>query len=607
MDPENRPLKLLRQVFGFESFRSHQNEIVDHLISGGDALVLMPTGGGKSLCYQIPAILRTGMGVVISPLIALMQDQVESLRQLGIESEFLNSTLSVDAQKAIEQKIKAGKIQLLYVAPERLSNPWFLRLLDVTPISLFAIDEAHCVSRWGHDFRADYLKLSLIHERFPDVPRVALTATADPQTRNEIIARLGLENSRVFLNSFDRPNIQYRVQPKQNPKKQLLGFIRDQEKRSSGIVYCLSRRKVDEIAHYLIEQGYKALPYHAGLDAERRAKNQTQFIREEGIIMVATIAFGMGIDKPDVRFVAHVDLPRSPEAYYQETGRAGRDGLPSIAWMVFGAQDALLHTQLIESSEGNESFKLNELAKLSSMLSYCDQTTCRRTALLGFLGEVHPGNCGNCDNCLNPPAVWDATRATQKALSCIFRAGQSYGTTHLIDILRGVKNERILDSGHQHLSTFSIGKDLSAEEWKTIFRQLIGLGFIRIDATQYGALKLTEACRPILKGEQTLYLRKDTAPRRDTLKEPSQSYGDSHSTLLDALKSLRRDLALLQNVPPYIIFQDTTLHEMCGLKPKTLKDLRRVPGVGDKKLERYGEIFLEAIRSYSAIESTGKP
>ncbi|MBL3825513.1 MULTISPECIES: DNA helicase RecQ [unclassified Marinobacter] len=595
------PEQVLHEVFGYESFRPLQGDIIREVSEGRDALVLMPTGGGKSLCYQVPALVRTGTAIVISPLIALMQDQVAALKELGVRAAFLNSTMDFEQARATEYALMTGELDLLYCAPERLIQPRTIELLHDASISLFAIDEAHCVSQWGHDFRSDYLQLSMLAEQFPGVPRIALTATADERTRKEIAERLSLTEARHFVSGFDRPNIQYRIAPKINANKQLLDFIKAEHDGDCGIVYCLSRNKVDATAKTLAQKGYTALPYHAGLSSEQRAHHQERFLREDGVIIVATIAFGMGIDKPDVRFVAHLDLPKSLEAYYQETGRAGRDGKPSTAWMVYGLQDVIKLRQMLESSQGNDHFKRVERQKLDAMLGLCEVTSCRRQVLLRYFGDELEQPCGNCDTCLNPPETWDGTVAVQKALSCVFRTGQRFGVTYLIDVLRGSENERILQSGHHQVSTYGIGTELSANEWKSVFRQLVANGYLRADPEGYGALQLTEQCRPLLKGRQAIELRKDPVVKKTAGRT---SGGRSSSPVKDqitdqagweALRACRKELADKQGVPPYVIFHDTTLFGMLERKPRTLDELAEVSGVGAAKLEKYGEIFLQTI------------
>ncbi len=601
------PEQVLHEVFGYESFRPLQGDIIREVSEGRDALVLMPTGGGKSLCYQVPALVRSGTAIVISPLIALMQDQVAALKELGVRAAFLNSTMDFEQARATEYALMTGELDLLYCAPERLIQPRTIELLHDASISLFAIDEAHCVSQWGHDFRSDYLQLSMLAEQFPGVPRIALTATADERTRKEIAERLSLTGARHFVSGFDRPNIQYRIAPKTNANKQLLDFIKAEHESDCGIVYCLSRNKVDATAKTLAQKGYTALPYHAGLSSEQRAHHQERFLREDGVIIVATIAFGMGIDKPDVRFVAHLDLPKSLEAYYQETGRAGRDGKPSTAWMVYGLQDVIKLRQMLESSQGNDHFKRVERQKLDAMLGLCEVTSCRRQVLLRYFGDELERPCGNCDTCLNPPETWDGTVAVQKALSCVFRTGQRFGVTYLIDVLRGSENERILQAGHHQVSTYGIGTELSANEWKSVFRQLVANGYLRADPEGYGALQLTEECRPLLKGRQTIELRKDPVVK----KAAGRASGGRSSAPVkdqitdqagwDALRACRKELADKQGVPPYVIFHDTTLFGMLERKPRTLEELAEVSGVGAAKLEKYGEIFLEAIAGLDPV------
>jgi ATP-dependent DNA helicase RecQ len=546
-------------------------------------------------------LVRTGTAIVISPLIALMQDQVAALKELGVRAAFLNSTMDFEQARATEYALMTGELDLLYCAPERLIQPRTIELLHDASISLFAIDEAHCVSQWGHDFRSDYLQLSMLAEQFPGVPRIALTATADERTRKEIAERLSLTEARHFVSGFDRPNIQYRIAPKINANKQLLDFIKAEHDGDCGIVYCLSRNKVDATAKTLAQKGYTALPYHAGLSSEQRAHHQERFLREDGVIIVATIAFGMGIDKPDVRFVAHLDLPKSLEAYYQETGRAGRDGKPSTAWMVYGLQDVIKLRQMLESSQGNDHFKRVERQKLDAMLGLCEVTSCRRQVLLRYFGDELEQPCGNCDTCLNPPETWDGTVAVQKALSCVFRTGQRFGVTYLIDVLRGSENERILQSGHHQVSTYGIGTELSANEWKSVFRQLVANGYLRADPEGYGALQLTEQCRPLLKGRQAIELRKDPVVKKTAGRA---SGGRSSAPVKDqitdqagweALRACRKELADKQGVPPYVIFHDTTLFGMLERKPRTLDELAEVSGVGAAKLEKYGEIFLQTI------------
>ncbi len=590
------PAAILREVFGFEAFRPPQDAVVEHLVEGGDALVIMPTGGGKSLCYQIPGLARHGMAVVVSPLIALMQDQVAALRRHGIRAEAWNSTLDEEATRRLEQRLESGEVELLYLAPERLLTPWTLSRLRRTPLSLIAIDEAHCVSQWGHDFRPEYLGLGALRDHFPGVPRIALTATADPLTRDEILQRLRLEDARVFLAGFDRPNIRYRIEAKRRPREQLQRFLQDHP-GESGIVYCLSRRKVDDTAAWLQQQGIAALPYHAGLPAEQRHDHQQRFLREEGRVMVATVAFGMGIDKPDVRFVAHLDLPKSIEAYYQETGRAGRDGLPAEAWMLYGLQDVITLRQMIESSEAEDARKRVERHKLEALLALCELTTCRRQALLRYFGETNTRPCGNCDNCLSPPETWDATEAARMALSTVYRSGQRFGVNHLIDILRGVDNDRIRQRGHQHLSTFGIGKQWDNTTWRVLFRQLISRGLVQVELDGHGGLRLDPRCRPLLRGEERLELRRERPSARRRRRElPHDRYLDpGQRRLWEALRAKRRELADAESVPAYMIFNDATLAELVEHEPRDEAQLAAIDGIGRHKLEHYGAAILEVI------------
>ncbi|RPI47590.1 MAG: DNA helicase RecQ [Betaproteobacteria bacterium] len=590
-------LDVLRRVFGHAEFRGPQREIIEHLTAGGDALVLMPTGGGKSLCYQVPALLRGGSAVVVSPLIALMQDQVAALTQAGVRAAFLNSTLDIDAARSVEAEFVAGEYDLLYVAPERLVTPRCLELIGRARISLFAIDEAHCVSQWGHDFRPEYLQLSILHEHFPGVPRIALTATADPQTRAEIVQRLALDGARMFVSSFDRPNIRYTIVDKTDPRAQLLAFIRGEHPGEAGIVYCLSRRRVEETAHWLRGHGVAALPYHAGMDAPSRNENQARFQREDGIVIVATIAFGMGIDKPDVRFVAHLDLPKSIEGYYQETGRAGRDGLPANAWMTYGLGDVVQQRRLIDSSEATESYKRVATAKLEALLGLCETARCRRVHLLAYFGErAQP--CGNCDSCLVPPQTWDATEPAQKALSAIYRTGQRFGVVHLIDVLRGRTNERVLRWEHHRLNVFGVGADLGDAQWRNVFRQLVAMGHAMVDHAAYGALRLTETARPILRGEQRIEIRRSherpaKAPRSRYVSPPGAvPDGD----LLAELKRWRMEESRRQGVPAYVILHDATLADIAQRAPENLSALGEIAGIGQKRLERYGTALLEIVR-----------
>ena len=593
---------VLKEVFGYAAFRGPQEDIVLHVAAGGDCLVLMPTGGGKSLCYQIPALLRTGTGIVVSPLIALMQDQVAALREAGVRAAFLNSSLSAADAAAVERGLAAGEYDLLYVAPERLLMPRFLeqlaRLQGAARLALFAIDEAHCVSQWGHDFRPEYMQLALLHERFPGVPRIALTATADRVTREEIIERLGLEGARVFVSSFDRPNIRYRIVEKANARAQLLAFLRAEHAGEAGIVYCLSRRKVEETAAWLVEQGVAALAYHAGMDADTRNLHQARFQREEGIVMVATIAFGMGIDKPDVRFVAHLDLPKSIEGYYQETGRAGRDGLAADAWMAYGLGDVVNQRRMIDASTAEAQFKRIAAAKLDALLGLCEASTCRRVRLLAYFDEAS-APCGNCDVCLEPPQVWDGTVAAQKALSCVFRTGQRFGAVHLIDVLLGKETERVQQWGHGELSTFGIGRELDEKAWRAVFRQLVAQGLLAVDHANYGSLKLAEASRAVLSGGQSVHLRQVQAakPKAGAKRSTAAAAGldPAAEHLWGRLREWRAGIAREHGVPAYVVFHDATLAELARARPQTEAALGQISGVGTRKLERYGAALLELL------------
>ncbi|WP_191833052.1 DNA helicase RecQ [Pseudomonas fluorescens] len=592
--------RVLKDIFGYDSFRGRQGAIIECVAKGGDALVLMPTGGGKSLCFQVPALLRPGLAVVVSPLIALMEDQVATLDELGVAAASLNSTLSAEQQRELAGRIRRGEVKMLYLAPERLVQPRMLDFLRTLDIALFAIDEAHCVSQWGHDFRPEYLQLGQLAELFPQVPRIALTATADMRTREEIVTRLHLQNAERFLSSFDRPNIFYRIVPKEQPRKQLLAFLTER-RGNAGIVYCLSRKKVDDVAAYLCDQGFPALPYHAGLPAETRASNQRRFLNEEGLIMVATIAFGMGIDKPNVRFVAHLDLPKSLEAYYQETGRAGRDGLPADAWMAYGLQDMVMLKQMLQNSEGDERHKRIEQHKLDAMLALCEETRCRRQILLNYFDEELPQPCGHCDNCIDGVQTWDATEPARQALSAVYRTGQRYGVGHLVDVLLGRDNEKIRNFGHEKLAVYGVGKARSEGEWRSLFRQLVARGLADIDLEGYGGLRLSDSCRPLLRGEVSLELRRDLKPQ--TSSKSSGSGGSPASQLVrgeereqwEALRALRRKLAEEHGVPPYVIFPDSTLLEMLRSQPGSLSEMAQVSGVGARKLERYGAAFLDVL------------
>ncbi len=590
------PQQILQNIFGFPEFREPQDEIISTLVDGGDVLVLMPTGGGKSLCYQIPAIARRGVGIVISPLIALMQNQVDALNELGVSASFLNSTLDSETVYQIEQSLRRGEIDLLYLAPERLVQPATQALLHELEISLFAIDEAHCVSQWGHDFRADYLHLNLLATEFPTVPRIALTATADARTRTEIVARLSLEDAKQFIVGFDRPNIRYRIALKTNPRQQLLQFLKNEHRNDAGIIYCLSRRKTEETASWLNQQGFEALPYHAGLDSDTRAENQARFLREEGIIIVATIAFGMGIDEPDVRFVAHLDLPKTVESYYQETGRAGRDGEAADAWMVYGLQDVIKLRQMMENSEGSEEHKRAEQHRLNAMLGLCEITSCRRHALLRYFDEDSPERCGNCDTCIDPVNTWDGTEAAQKALSAVFRTGQRFGVNHLIDVLQGTDTEKIRQFEHDKLSTFGIGRTLDVNQWRSVFRQLVARGYVNVDLERYGALRLEEKCRPLLKGDEQIELRKDSGKKAVARQTKTPLPEDIDISLWEALRECRRLFAEEQGVPPYVIFHDKTLREMAEQMPQNQREFGLLSGVGERKLEKYSQAFLAVIQ-----------
>jgi ATP-dependent DNA helicase RecQ len=592
---------VLRRVFGYDSFRGSQQEIISHVIGGGDALVLMPTGGGKSLCYQIPALVREGVGVVISPLIALMENQVNALTALGVRAAFLNSTLDLDARRTVEARFVAGDLDLLYLAPEALAGPSTVRLLERGRIALFAIDEAHCVAHWGHDFRPDYLGLSMLHERWPAVPRIALTATATPATHAEIATRLNLGDARHFVASFDRPNIQYRIVPKAEPRRQLLDLLRAEHPGDAGIVYCLSRSSVEKTAEFLVQNGFTALPYHAGLDARTRAANQDRFLREDGLIIVATIAFGMGIDKPDVRFVAHLDLPKSVEGYYQETGRAGRDGQPSTAWLAYGLQDVVQQRKLIDGSEGDAAHRRMQARHLDAMLALCESVQCRRVQLLAYFGQSS-GPCGNCDTCLTPPETWDGTIAAQKLLSTVYRLqrerGQRFGVGQSIDILLGKRTDKITQYGHDSLTVFGIGTDLREVEWRAVARQLLAQGLLAVEG-DYGALVLTDDSAPVLARKREVMLRRDpsaaTATRRAPAPRSTVELPAEAGSLFERLRAWRAATAKEQGVPAYVIFHDATLREIATDAPATLAALSRVSGVGENKLAKYGDQILAVI------------
>jgi ATP-dependent DNA helicase RecQ len=602
--PASPPLEILNRVFGYESFRGQQAAIIERVIEGGDALVLMPTGGGKSLCYQIPALVRSGTGVVISPLIALMQDQVDALSAVGVRAAFLNSTQDIDERRRVEAALLAGELDLVYLAPERLKLSSTLDLLDRAPVSLFAIDEAHCVSQWGHDFRPDYLALSVLHERWPTVPRIALTATATEQTRLEIASRLDLGEAELFVSSFDRPNIQYRIEPKAQPLAQLLQLIRTEHPGEAGIVYCLSRASVEKTADALVAEGVAALPYHAGLDATTRARNQSRFLREDGIVMVATIAFGMGIDKPDVRFVAHLDLPKSVEGYYQETGRAGRDGLPSTAWLAYGLQDVVQQRRMIDESEGDLAHRRKLSAHLDAMLALCETIECRRVQLLGYFGQPSAA-CGNCDTCLSPPESWDGTVPAQKLLSTVVRLWrerhQRFGAGHLIDILLGRETERVRTQAHAELTTFGIGTELGEQEWRGVVRQLLAQGLLGVAADGYGTLVITDASASVLDGSRTVLLRRETAkPTRAAKSKAGAELPIEARPLFERLREWRAGVAREQGVPAYIVFGDATLRGIALTKPSSLEQLGTISGVGEKKLESYGEGVLGVVAAEPA-------
>lgn len=617
-----RARRVLQRVFGYEEFRGEQEAVVDQVIGGGDAVVLMPTGGGKSLCYQIPALVRPGTGVVVSPLIALMQDQVKALEALGVRAGFINSAQEPDELRVMEAQFRAGELDVLYLAPERLRTQQALELLDSTEISLFAIDEAHCVSQWGHDFRPDYLSLSLLGERWPDVPRIALTATATEATHQEITQRLGMERARHFVAGFDRPNIRYRIVPKSDPKKQLLKLLRDEHQGDAGIVYCLSRNSVEKTAEFLTRQGVEAVPYHAGLDAGTRAAHQARFLREDGLVVVATIAFGMGIDKPDVRFVAHLDLPKSVEGYYQETGRAGRDGLPSTAWMAYGLQDVIQQRKLTESGEGDEAFRRRAAAHLNSMLALCETVECRRRQLLAYFGQQLEGGaitCGNCDTCADPPESWDGTVPAQKLLSTIVRLqrerGQKFGAGQIIDILRGRKTPKISQFRHDELSVFGIGADLGEAEWRGVVRQLLAQSLLQVES-EHGALVLSEASGTVLRGDREVRLRHEpkratAAPRGEKRAKSAPAAAEDLSgdalALFEALRAWRAEQAREQGVPAYVIFHDATLREFAVLRPTSLAQMGEVSGVGEKKLTTYGEGVLAVVAETAAPAGADVP
>ena len=597
------PRQVLENVFGYPAFKGQQQSIIEATLQGRDSLVIMPTGGGKSLCYQIPAMLREGTGLVVSPLIALMQDQVTALRELGIEAEFLNSSQSPEERRAVMTKLRQGRLQLLYVAPERLVTEHTRSLLRDIPLSIIAVDEAHCVSQWGHDFRSDYLGLGDLGDLFPGVPRMAVTATATDKTREEIVTRLELHEPERYVAPFDRPNIAYAVQVKTDARGQLLKFLQT-HRGDAGIVYCLSRKKTESIASWLCGQGFEALPYHAGLAADVRAENQRRFLAEDGLVIVATIAFGMGIDKPDVRFVAHLDLPKSIESYYQETGRAGRDGDPADAWMVYGLQDVVRLRQMLEESQAAEEYKRYESFKLDALLGWCEVTGCRRRPLLAYFGDSQDEDCGNCDGCLTPAGTWDGTEAARKLLSAVYRSGQRFGAAHLVDVLLGKETDKVLQHGHDQLSVFGIGKDLASTTWRSVARQLIVAGYLRSDAARFGALVLTETSRGVLRGATLLRFRED--PKRSVVASKRTArervISDEDLGLWEALRTCRQSLASEHNVPAYVIFHDKTLQEMLAYRPQTASEMLGISGIGQTKLDRYGEQFLSVLRDEAGAQ-----
>lgn len=610
-DAWGKALEILRETFGFPEFRPHQGEIIQTLLCGGDAIAVMPTGGGKSLCYQIPSIVRSGTGVVVSPLVALMKDQVDSLRQYGVRAAFLNSSMSYSERRDTEKTLLRGGFDLLYMAPEGLLGGQTLDMLEKIEIALFAIDEAHCVSRWGHDFRPEYLGLSALADRFPDVPRIALTATADAMTRREIAERLVLRSADEHIAGYDRPNIRYMISESAGARQALLDFINENHLTDSGIVYCMSRKGVEKTAEWLSSKAIAAIPYHAGMTKAGREQNHDRFLREPGTVVVATIAFGMGIDKPDVRFVAHLNLPKNVESYYQETGRAGRDGLPASAWMSYGLQDLMMLIQMVESSKADESFKRVERSKINSLLGLCETAGCRRQSLLGYFGETYESPCGNCDNCLNPPETWDGTVAAQKALSCVYRTGERFGVNYLIDVLTGKGNERIRNFRHDLLKVYGAGTELDPMEWRSVIRQLVASGALAPNADGYGGLHLTGKSRSVMRGEEKTLFRK--LPKREPkrgggaktsakAKRPPKAVGEADAALFENLRELRLKLAAKQNVPPYVIFHDTTLVQMAEQKPDDLEKMSGISGVGKVKLQKYGEEFLKVLREFQIAD-----
>ena len=601
-ESDDLPLTILRDIFGYDDFRGHQRAVIDAALAGRDSLVLMPTGGGKSLCFQIPALIRDGTGIVVSPLIALMEDQVNALTELGLDAAFLNSTLTPAEQRAVIARLESGELDLLYVAPERIMQRQTLELLKTATLSLIAIDEAHCVSQWGHDFRPEYLALGELAEAFPNVPRMALTATATPATRAEVVERLALHDPQVFVAGFDRPNIRYSVRTKSDPRTQLKRFL-ESHRGAAGIVYCRTRKRVEQTAERLCKEGFDALPYHAGLASEIRAANQRRFVTDDAVVIVATIAFGMGIDKPDVRFVVHLDLPKSMESYYQETGRAGRDGEPAEAWMVYDLSDVVQLRQIVEASEAAEEHKWHERRKLDALLGWCEATECRRRPLLAYFGDELVADCGNCDNCLAPPETWDGTEAARKLLSAVYRTGQRFGAAHVIDVLLGNTTDKVVRNSHDALSVFEIGKELSPSVWRSVIRQLVVQECLRVDHQRYGALVLTAESRPLLRGEVELRLRhdpKDSAARKKPkVSTTIEALSDEDQANFEALRELRKSLATEQGVPPYVIFHDSTLLQMVEVKPETSEQMLMLSGVGKKKVEKYGAAFLEQLQLLS--------